>query len=158
MKRQTKSERATRLAIVGVGQVQAGDDAVGTVIARTLRTFLALPEHILVIDAGAAPENYTGSLRRFQPDVVLLIDAAQMDAPCGAIHWIDWRSTTGISASSHTLPLHVFANYVNSQICGEIALLGIQPDDATPRSSLSSVVKQAARRLLQELAVNCINI
>ena len=43
------------------------------------------------MEAGPAPENFTGPLRRFRPDLVLLVDAAQMDAEPGTIGWLTCR-------------------------------------------------------------------
>ena len=39
----------------------------------------------LCLSAGAAPENCTGLLRRFRPDLVLLVDAAEMGEAAGAV-------------------------------------------------------------------------
>ncbi len=100
-----------RTAVVGVGSELHGDDAAGILAARLLLPLLAGHDHLLVIDAGPAPENCTGTLRRFQPDLVLLIDAAQMNDPAGAVGWLPWQSIDGISASTHTLPLHLVAQY-----------------------------------------------
>src|SRR5512139_3912125 len=79
-----------RIAIVGVGNFERSDDAAGILVARGLLygRHGALPEHILVIDAGHAPENSTGELRRFGPQGVLFVDAAEMGEVPGTIRWI----------------------------------------------------------------------
>ena len=101
---------------------------------------------ILVLDAGAAPENVTGALRRFRPDLVVFVDAADMgegEAP-GAVRWLDWRETDGLSASTHTLPLHVISQYLVSELHCDVALIGIQPGGTAFDHAASPAVRQAA--------------
>src|SRR5688572_985737 len=80
IKRLTKPDNDSppRIAVLGVGQAIRGDDGAGVLLAQRLE---ALGGHsgLLAVDGGPAPENFTGLLRRFQPDLVLLADAALMD-------------------------------------------------------------------------------
>ena len=116
-----------RIGIVGIGSDLRGDDAVGSYLVRRLAAMLQERETLLMIDAGLAPENCTGLLRRFKPDLVILIDAAEMKQTPGSIQWIAWQDSTGLSASTHSLPLHLFATYLEKELKCEMALLGIQP-------------------------------
>ncbi len=50
------------------------------------------------------PENCTGAVLRFAPDLVVLVDAAEMGEAPATIRWLDWQETTGLSASPPTLP------------------------------------------------------
>ncbi|MBX3083273.1 MAG: hydrogenase 3 maturation endopeptidase HyCI [Anaerolineae bacterium] len=152
LKRLASVRRAVKVAVIGIGHPLCGDDAVGVVVARVLRPLAQGQASLLIIDAGAAPENCTGTLRRFQPDLILMIDAAQMALPCGAIRWLDWHEITGVSASTHALPLSMFASYIIAELGCEIAMLGVQPDSTSLCPTLSPAIKQAACRLTGELA------
>jgi hydrogenase 3 maturation protease len=136
-----------------------GDDAAGVKIARALQSRLPKSDALAVIDAGCAPENQTGTLRRFTPDLVLLIDAAQMDEAPGAVRWLDWQTASGLGASTHTLPLAVFARYLVAELGCQVKLIGIQPGDTSIGSPLSPEVQQTvdeiARRLLQTAVDLC---
>ena len=132
-----------RVAIVGVGHELNGDDAAGLMVVRALKAALPPCDRMLIVDAGPAPENTTGTLRRFAPDLVLLIDAAQMDEPPGEVRWIDWRDTTGVSASTHTLPLHLLARYLVAELGCNVALIGIQPAANLIVAPISSIVEDA---------------
>ncbi len=70
-----------RTAILGIGQELRGDDALGLEIARRLQKKLSGREDVLILLAGPAPENFTGALRRFAPQRVILVDAALMGEP-----------------------------------------------------------------------------
>lgn len=155
LERLRKPDRPPCVAVVGVGHELRGDDAAGVAVARALRELVAPGSRLLAIDAGPAPENYTGTLRRFGPDLVLLIDAAQMgDAP-GAVRWLTWQAIGGISASTHTLPLHVLAGFLAADIGCEVALIGIQPGGTALGTSLSPAVRRAVDLVVRELARYC---
>ena len=147
------ADGAVRVAVLGIGNELHGDDAAGILAARALLAALPVSEHVLVIEAGPAPENTTGALRRFRPDVVLLIDAAQMGESAGTVRWLAWQDTSGISASTHTLPLHMLAWYLHEELGCEIALIGIQPAGNTMFAPISEVVEEVVNEVVGELIV-----
>jgi hydrogenase 3 maturation protease len=137
-----------RVAVVGVGHELRGDDAAGLAVARALQAALAGDERVLVIDAGPVPENYVGPLRRFQPDVVVLVDAAQMGEEAGVIRWLSWQETDGLSASTHTLSPRLLAQFLISELSCEVALLGVQPNNNAIDDPLSSEVVGAVDEIV----------
>jgi hydrogenase 3 maturation protease len=141
-----------RVAVVGIGHELRGDDAAGIGVARALQSLAAGHDRLLVIEAGPAPENCTGLLRRFGPDLVLLVDAAQMYEAAGTVHWLPWQDTAGLSASTHTLPPYILAGYLSAELGCEVALLGIQPTDTSVCAPLSPAVREAVDTVVQALA------
>ena len=117
-----------RIAIIGIGNLFRSDDAAGILVARALaqRKCAADTNHVLIIEAGSAPENRTGELRRFDPDLVLIIDAAEMGETPGAIRWISEEEIDGMSASTHSLPLSMLIHYLKLELNCDVRLLGIQ--------------------------------
>jgi len=83
--------------------------------------------NLLFLDGGSVPENHTGKLRLFQPELVLFVDAANLDEPPGAIQLIPLESIDGMSASSHSLPLSMLARYIIFEFGCQVEVLGIQP-------------------------------
>jgi hydrogenase 3 maturation protease len=144
LKRLQKTDRPPRVALLGIGHPLYGDDAVGVWLAEHLRDLNIAGDRFLAVDAGPAPENFTGLLRRFKPDLVLLADAALMDLEPGMIGWLSWQDSTGFSASTHTLPLHILSGYLTSDLGCEVALIGIQPETTIIGESLTPKVRQAA--------------
>ena len=117
-----------RLAIVGVGNELRGDDSVGVVVARDLLNTPSVQasETLLVIPAGVAIENITGHLRGFAPDLILIIDAADMGDTPGVVHLLPADSVSGISAFTHSLPLSMVVHYLTLELHCPVFLLGIQ--------------------------------
>ena len=140
-----------RIAIVGIGNEFNGDNAAGMWVARALqkREYAADVGRVLVTEAGHAPENITGELCRFQPQEVILIDAAQMNLPPGQIAWIPWETTTGMSASSHSLPLSMLARYLTLEFGCTVHILGIQPAQNDVYVPLSQTVQAAVDEIIQ---------
>ena len=139
-----------RTCLVGVGSDLRGDDSAGLVVVRKLLK-QTHAENLLIVEGGPAPENVTGKLRAFHPDLVILIDAAQMDEPPGTIQLIPLESIDGMSASSHSLPLSMLASYLTAEIGCEVCVLGIQPAQNEIGSKLSSAVQKAVDEITKEL-------
>lgn len=139
-------KRPLRFAVVGIGHELRGDDAAGLVVAQRLRPFAH--QHLLIVEAGHAPENHTGLLRRFNPDMVILIDCALLNEPPGTIGWLPWQETTGLSASSHTMPPYMLARYLTAELNTEVVLIGIQPANTELGAPLSLQIEEAVQEIV----------
>ena len=144
--------RPGRVALLGVGSTLRADDGAGIQVVRALVERLAPSPDVLLIDGSTAPENFTGPLRRFRPDLVVEIDAAHLDQPAGTVAWVDWRDADGLSASTHTLPPSVLARFLSDDLGCRVSLLGIQPASLEMREGLSPDVADAVERLAGQLA------
>jgi hydrogenase 3 maturation protease len=152
LKRLGQVNQPPRVAVLGMGNELLSDDGAGIIVARALQRLVSSHSRLLVIDAGPVPENFTGQLRRFKPDLVLIVDAAQLGEPAGTVRCVGWKSSSGFSGSTHSLPLHVLAGYLNAELGCEVLLLGIQPADISAGSRLSVIVGQTVERLVPTLA------
>ena len=146
--------RQNRVAILGIGNPLRSDDAAGVLVARGLADSALIRdlESVLVIEAGHAPENATAELRRFAPQFVLLIDAAEMGEAPGTVRWVGMEEIDGMSASTHTLPLSMLAKYLVLELGCEVEMLGIQPQSTEIGESVSMDVLQAVDEIVNGLA------
>jgi hydrogenase 3 maturation protease len=145
------ARRPARVAILGVGNEMNGDDGAGVLAVRELAALQPEPPDVLLIEAGAAPESFTGPLRRFTPDLIIEIDAAMLDDRPGATAWLDWREADGLSASTHTLPPSVLAKFIQADLGCEMTIIGIQPATVEMGAGLSPAVAAAVRELAGQL-------
>jgi hydrogenase 3 maturation protease len=134
---------------MGIGHELRGDDAAGLLVARALRPYAS--DCFLVVEAEHAPENYTAPVRRFAPQLVLLVDAAELHAPPGTIRWLEWAETTGLSASTHTMPLYLLARYLAMEGNCVVGLIGIQPADTGLNMPVSAGVERAVAAIVKAL-------
>jgi hydrogenase 3 maturation protease len=136
-------EGRLRLAVVGIGSELNGDDAAGVQVARTLILTAGKPADFLALDGGSIPENTSGPLRRFQPDLVILVDAADMESTPGTVRWLVKDQINGMSASSHTLPLSVLGGFLEEELECRVEYLGIQPGQLEFGADLSPEVMKS---------------
>jgi hydrogenase 3 maturation protease len=119
-----------KFLFLGVGNHERGDDAIGTVVVSKLRT-----EHKL--DCGPVPENYTGKIRRMEPEVIIMIDAVDFGGNPGELILTEAENAKGLTLSTHSMPISIFCKMLPKS---KIYLLGIQPksfDELTYEVSLS---------------------
>lgn len=168
-------QNSRKPAFVGIGQELRGDDAAGVLLIRRLEKSLAsagdsgfetIPSAPpstggkaytkkrvqasapFLFEAGPLPEASAGPLRRYQPDYVVLIDAADMGEKAGTIRWLDPSQVECFPGSTHTIPLSGFAGYLTSELGCQVAILGIQ----TKNLEFDSPVSQEVRRAVDEIA------
>jgi hydrogenase 3 maturation protease len=148
--------------VLGIGNRLGGDDAAGTYVVeilnpalRTLsvgqhKTRALLPNEIMAIDVGTAPESYTSVIRQHRPDLLIMIDAADMGLPPGVLRVITPEKISILSFSTHNMPLSTFISYVE-EFCGEILLVGVQPEQTEIGNGLSKSVRKSVKKLAETI-------
>lgn len=136
-----------KLAVLGVGSELRGDDGIGPYLSERLSSFNS--ESFLSINGDLVPENFTRDLRKFQPDNIIIIDAAFMGKSAGDIEIIRINEVTGISFSSHSMPISVLGKYLSQEIGANVYILGIQPINIDFGSEISLEVIEAADKIFE---------
>ena len=148
--------QAKKVAILGCGSPLRGDDAAGSLVAASLADLNDAEgdddsnyDRSSYVDRGVsrdaddgverrvgsrvrafvgdvAPENLTGELKQYRPDLLLIIDAMDMGLEPGKTRIIPLEEIGGMSFSSHILPLPIMMDYLAREVGCNILLLGIQ--------------------------------
>lgn len=127
------------------------DDAAGLLLIRSVKERLNNSPELLLIEGGAAPENFTGNIRRFGADYVLIVDASDMGKTVGTIEWLDVSQADGFSASSHIMPLSILARYLNESIGCQVGIIGIQAGNLEMGNPVSREVVKSIKILSEEI-------
>jgi hydrogenase 3 maturation protease len=148
-----KSNEMPRIVILGVGNSFRSDDAAGILVARALskRECTSDTDRVLILEGGQAPENRMGEVRKFAPDLILIVDAAEMGEAPGVICWISEKEIDGMSASTHSLPLSMLAHYLKLELHCDVKLLGIQVGSNEVGENVSAEVLQAIDEIVDRL-------
>ena len=141
--------------VLGIGNRLGGDDAAGNYVVdivnqRQHKAKAVLPAEIMAIDAGTAPESYTSIIRQHRPDLLILIDAADMDLHPGALQAIAPDKISILSFSTHNIPLSMFVSYVKG-FCGQVLLAGVQPEQTETGSGISKAVQKSVKKLSEAI-------
>jgi hydrogenase 3 maturation protease len=136
--------------VLGIGNPLGGDDAAGACLVRMLKRIRqstnAPSSELTAIDAATAPESYTSTIRQHRPDLLILVDAADMGLPPGALRAIPPEKISVLSFSTHHMPLSMFISYVQ-EFCGKVLLIGVQPGRTEMGKRLSKVVRKSTTEL-----------
>ncbi|HWR23180.1 MAG TPA: hydrogenase 3 maturation endopeptidase HyCI [Feifaniaceae bacterium] len=144
---------AKRLAVLGVGSTLRGDDAAGMLIIERLLEAFPPREYpdLLICGGGTAPENFSGNVRLFAPDHLLIIDAADAGCAPGSIVDIPYREIGGPSFSAHMLPLKIMADYLVNETGTDVTMLGLQYKDIEFGADLSPEMRETVEELTEAL-------
>ena len=134
--------------LVAVGNPLAGDDGVAAKTAECLRRTGADWQ---IVEAGLSPENVTGVIRREKPDLLVIVDAARMGAPIGAVLRLPTDFADKMLLSTHGLPLPFLIDRLR-EAAGRIVLVGIEPKTTQLGDPLSERAARAAEWLAGKLA------
>lgn len=136
-----------RVAILGAGSELCGDDAAGMLLIEELRTRPLDKERVLLLAGSTAPENFTGPIRDYAPELLLLVDAAHIGGRVGDIALIEDRAIRGLDFSTHMLPFGVMLDYISQETGAEVAVVGIQPGNTEFATAPAPEIIAAVRNL-----------
>ena len=137
---------AERVVVAGIGNPFRRDDFVGVEIVRNLQNRVS--KSVFLIEAETVPESFMDPITNFKPTHILLIDAGIMNQKPGTPKLADTKQLMRkTSISTHTLPLRIFCDYLTETTAAKIALLIIQPQDASFGEGLTPKLRQTAKSL-----------
>lgn len=139
------SKDIMRLLVMCIGNRDGGDDGIGPFIADLLEE-----SNREVINAETTPENYTGTIKQYQPDKLVIVDAVDMGLQAGDIRIIPEDAIGEMHISTHGIPLSILIRYLKQYI-NQVIIIGIQPK--TMSGVLSKEVEESGRKLV-DLIIN----
>jgi hydrogenase 3 maturation protease len=146
---------ADRLVIIGIGNPEKGDDAAGIKCADRLKSILGndLPHHVKIINAGVMPENFTGDIRRFRAEKILIIDAVIAGHAPGTIFVFDPDQIVNEDVSTHRMPLSMLNRFLKESIGCQVLMIGIEPKEVDLDITVSKSVQNSIELLVNHLFV-----
>jgi hydrogenase 3 maturation protease len=138
-----------RVCLMGVGNADYGDDALGVHLAEALRQ-AGVPD---VIVAGNSPERYLGSVANIKPDHLVFLDAVEFGAAPGSVVFLDSRQIAARypQISTHKISLGTLATFAESNGVTKTWLLGVQPESLKEGQGLTPSVRKTLDALLRLL-------
>lgn len=140
-----------RTAILGVGSVLRSDDGAGMYLIELLERELDGRGDLLLLGGSTAPENFTGVIKDFAPDTLLVVDASQMNRETGTVELIPENRISGATFSTHMLPMPVMLSYLREECGCAVHVIGIQPESIEMGDEMCSAVRAAVETLAAEI-------
>ncbi len=131
------------ILILCIGNIERGDDGAGPYLASLIKE-KSLHE---VIDAGMTPENYTGLIRRSNPDSIIIVDVIYFEGEPGEIRIFSGEDLRSGKISTHDVSPKLLIDYLHSSTDSEIHIIGIKPKSNKLGEGLSKEVKEAVEEL-----------
>lgn len=140
---------SSKIMFLGVGSELRGDDAAGIITAAELKKHIksVKKKKISIVMGDTAPENLTGQIIRFNPESLVIIDAADFGKQAGTVKIFDPDGISGVSFSTHRLPFKIMADYLRQSINCQITIIGIQAKNLAFATQPSKQVKASAKQL-----------
>ena len=143
---------AERLVILGIGNEDNGDDAVGLYVLTQLQKE-KLPKWVTNFYCERVPEHFLGKISNIEPNRIIVLDAADMKEIPGAIAIFSKEAvSSGYHLSTHTLSLTMLEEFLKPIVPDLITIyVGIQPKQMYFDTPLSKECKEAAEELAELL-------
>lgn len=120
------------------------DDGVGLFVAESLGADWT------VVQGKWAPENVIGHIQRLAPDLLVVVDAADMGLPPGSFRRLTQAEADRMFGSTHGIPLPFLLSLLGR--CENVVLIGVQPADLSFGEELSPEVRAGAEALVDLLS------
>ena len=131
--------------LMGIGNTLRGDDGIGSIIAQNFK------DHgWLSIDCGVVPENFTSIIKKNKPDLVVLIDAVEMDLKSGEFRIISPDRISALHLTTHSMPLSFLISYLK-EYTQELIFIGIQPEVIDYSNSVNPTLLKSSEEIIRIL-------
>lgn len=131
--------------LMGVGNNLRGDDGIGGYIAKNFRK-----KNWLSLNCGTAPENFTSIIRKNKPEILVIVDAADMNLKPGRFRIVSVKKIENIGVSTHSMPLSFLINYLSNS-AGKIIFIGVQPKTIKDSENISMELKKSVKEIIKIL-------
>jgi hydrogenase maturation protease len=152
-----------RVCLLGLGNIDHGDDGFGVRLAEALMEGEAWKSSHRVIVAGTAPERFIGRISDAGFDHVIFLDAVDFGGAPGSVVFLNSGEIAARfpQISTHQISLGVLAKWAESNGTTSAWLLGVQPESLRPSGDLTARLEatfELVRELLRDVSMEaCIS-
>lgn len=137
------SQTGKRILFVGIGNVLKKDDGAGVYISSRIKT----RENISALTVEVSIENYIGKINSLNPDILILIDCADMGEKAGTVRLFTLQEMSDLTFNTHNISLKKLAGFFKA----ETFLLGIQPMDLGFGENISYLVRGVSNEIINQI-------
>jgi hydrogenase maturation protease len=135
-----------RVCLMGVGNVDYGDDGFGAILSEKIKEHFKSSEngkHHGVFNSGTMPERFIEPIVEKNFDHLIFLDSTEVGAEPGAVVFLNAEEIMSIypQISTHKISLGLIAKLVSGNGKTKTWLLGVQPGSVMMGQGLTEEVK-----------------
>lgn len=135
------SQKDKNVLFVGIGNLLKMDDGVGVYISRKIKKSGCISS----LAAEVSIENYIGKINSLNPDILVLIDCADIKSPVGTYKLLPISQINDLTFNTHNISLKRLSDF----FVMPVYILAIQPYKIDFGENLSYLVKGVADRIIK---------
>jgi hydrogenase 3 maturation protease len=148
--------------LIGIGNQIRKDDRIGCYVAEEFEKAQKemMFEEWKIIHAETVPENYTSVMRKLNPELIVMVDSAEMNLKPGEFRIINKQMMEKLHLTTHAMPLSFLMTYLGD-FCEKVLLIGIQPKELGDGEEMTEEVIQNVPeiiKLIKEKSFNKIKV
>lgn len=132
-----------RILFAGIGNVLRSDDGAGVYISRNIKP----GKNILSLTVETGIENYIGKINSIAPDVLVLVDCADMKAEPGTVRLLKIDEIKDLTFNTHNISLKKLRDFFTMPVY----FLAVQPDNIDFGENISYIVKKNADLIINQI-------
>ncbi|MCE5344927.1 MAG: hydrogenase maturation protease [Bacteroidales bacterium] len=137
------SQRDKKKLFVGIGNLLKMDDGVGVYISKKIKN----KKTVSSLTAETSIENYIGKINSLKPDILVLIDCADIKSPAGTFKLLTLSQIQDITFNTHNISLRRLSEFFRMPVY----VLGIQPEKIDFGENISYIVKNVAYKIIKQI-------
>ncbi|MFH1424130.1 MAG: hydrogenase maturation protease [archaeon] len=132
--------------LLGVGNELDRKDDSGVYVAKNFKKL-----GWLVYDCGPVPENFTGVVAKEKPELVVVVDNAEMGLKPGEFRIIPKEKLNSLTGGTHNMPLKFLAERLEED-AETVIFIGIE-SNAESRKGEDGVIELLETEIIENFAV-----
>jgi len=137
------SQKDKKVLFVGIGNLLKMDDGVGVYISKRIRNI----GNISSLTAEVSIENYIGKINSLNPEILVLIDCADIKSLAGTYKLLPISQIRDLTFNTHNISLKRLSDFFTMTVY----VLAIQPEKIDFGENLSYLVKGVADRIIKQI-------
>ncbi|HUU76776.1 MAG TPA: hydrogenase 3 maturation endopeptidase HyCI [candidate division Zixibacteria bacterium] len=144
--------RGKKISIMGIGNFDRADDFAGIAVIEKIEKN-SFSENIQILNAGPVPEAFTGKIKEFIPNLLVIIDAAEMNEKPGTIRVFTEKDIDeAYMVTPHKVSMNMYMKYLRYFIEKIDAIfIGIQPASLSYSEPITEKVQESIDYLSEVL-------
>lgn len=145
-------KNAKNLVILGVGSELMQDDAAGIVITQNLiKKYGEDNTNFKIYSTYTNPENYTKIISDYNPDHIIIIDAANLNKQPGSVTYIPLEAINDLTLGTHKISLIMMIKYLKEVISCEFTVIAIQYRSVGFDGKMTKEMKEGVKQIVSLL-------